>query len=121
MGSLRLTTYLDEHKILSDFQFGFRKKQSTEDPLILFLYNITESSERKECAIAIIFSDSQKAFDTCDPKNLCHMDRTGLVQQLQYFTNRRQLVSIENETSARRLVTCGVIPQGSIYLVPFCF
>ena len=93
---------------------GSEKKQSTEDPLILFLYNITESSERKECAIAIIFSDSQKAFDTCDPKNLCHMDRTGLVQQLQYFTNRRQLVSIENETSARRLVTCGVIPQGSI-------
>ena len=76
---------------------GSEKKQSTEDPLILFLYNITETSERKECAIAIIFSDSQKAFDTCYPKNLCHMDRTGLVQQLQYFTNRRQLVSIENE------------------------
>jgi hypothetical protein len=95
----RLTEYLEDNCILSDFQFGFRKKHSTEHPLVLFLNKISEAVNNKESTITI-FCDLQKAFDTCDHNILLKkMSNVGIRgMELEWFRNyllnRQQFVSV---------------------------
>ena len=115
----RLTEYLEDNLILSDFQFGFRKKHSTEHPLVLFLNKISEAINKKESTISI-FCDLQKAFDTCDHgillKKLSNVGIRGA--NLEWFKNylqdRHQFVSVGGVSSSKRSVRRGV-PQGSVF------
>ena len=59
----RLITFLNENKILYDYQFGFREAYSTELALTVFLDKVTNALENKEFVIGI-FLDLSKAFDT---------------------------------------------------------
>jgi hypothetical protein len=120
----RLTSYIETNSILSDFQFGFRKKHSTEHPMILFLSKITNAINNNESTIAI-FCDLQKAFDTCDHKimetKLSNIGVRGV--ELKWFNSylykRNQFVTLGAVSSSRREVSRGV-PQGSI-LGPILF
>ena len=42
-------TYLNEHSLLSDKQFGFRAGRSTEDQLLLAYANVIDSIDRGGC------------------------------------------------------------------------
>lgn len=42
-----LITFLEDHKILSDSQFGFRNGHSTIHPLMLFMNNLTSALNKK--------------------------------------------------------------------------
>ena len=59
----RLYNFLQVHKILYEFQFGFRKHHSAILALIEVLDNIYQHLDRHEFIIGI-YLDLQKAFDT---------------------------------------------------------
>ncbi len=68
----RLTEFLETNKLLSNFQFGFRKKHSTLHPLLLFSNKITEALKNKEHCIAI-FCDLKKPLFWLTSRHLTHM------------------------------------------------
>ena len=120
----RLTDFLDSNNLISDFQFGFRKKHSTIHPLVHFLNSVSSALDKKEHAIAI-FCDLRKAFDTVNHKILLDkmkklgIDGVELRWFESYLANRRQLVHISGQNSNILEISTGV-PQGSI-LGPLLF
>ena len=114
----RLIKYIDKSNILYKFQYGFRKKHSTEHALIELIDQIRLSSSNNQMTCGI-FIDLSKAFDT--------VNHTILLQKLEYYgirgpalnlfksylTNRKQYVQIDKCKSQTRPITCGV-PQGSV-------
>lgn len=114
----RLVNYIETHNLLSDRQFGFRQKRSTEDA-VQMLTNFIDSylDSGKRCVG--VFLDLAKAFDTVSiPIMLSKLHNIG-IRGLpnnwfqSYLTIRTQSVKIGSQVSAPRTVKFGV-PQGSI-------
>ena len=103
--AIRLLTYLDNNKILSKWQFGFRSKHSTSHPMVHFLNNVTENLNKKRHTVAI-FCDLKKAFDTCNHSILLmKLKKYGILGgELDWFksylTGRKQFVNIKNQSSS---------------------
>jgi len=120
----RILNFLEKHKIINKFQFGFRKAHSTMMAIASIVDKITNKLDNGEKAIGI-FLDLSKAFDTVDHtillSKLEHYGIRGL--PLKWFTsyldNRLQMVKYKNVLSDSSIVKCGV-PQGSI-LGPLLF
>ena len=62
---IHLSSFLEENRLLSQWQFGFRLKRSTSTALIAFTDQVLESMD-KECVTGKVFLDLRKAFDTVD-------------------------------------------------------
>jgi Reverse transcriptase (RNA-dependent DNA polymerase) len=120
----RLTQFLEDNRLISKNQYGFRKNHSTIHPIIHLLNEVAEASNHKKYTLAI-FCDLRKAFDTCDHtvliKKLNKMGVRGIELQwfISYLDNRTQFVCINGENSDRMDIKNGV-PQGSI-LGPLLF
>ena len=120
----RLISFIDEFDILSDKQFGFRKRHSTEHAIINLKEYILQNLEKGE-STAILFLDLQKAFDTVDHSILLskleHYGIRGRALNLikAYLSNRVQCTVLDNELSDMEHVLFGV-PQGSV-LGPLLF
>ena len=120
----RLLEFLNKHKILNKFQFGFRNKHSTFMALITLLDNLRNALDSGNCAVGI-FLDFQKAFDTVNHKILlgklnCYGIRgIALDWFSSYLRNRSQTVVYNEQESEMKETLCGV-PQGSI-LGPLLF
>ena len=120
----RLITFLNENKILYDYQFDFREAYSTELALTLFLDKVTNALENKEFVIGI-FLDLSKAFDTINLKILLKKLESYGIRGIaltwfrNYISNRSQYVIYNGKCSAHQTLKCGV-PQGSI-LGPLLF
>ena len=120
----RLIKYIDKSNILYKYQYGFRKKHSTEHALIELVDQIRLSmgSNQMTCGI---FIDLSKAFDTVNHQILIHkLEHYGIRGNAlelfkSYLNNRKQYVQIENSKSKTRPISCGV-PQGSV-LGPLLF
>ena len=120
----QLSTYLNEHKLLYDSQYGFRAGHSTELASIELIDRITQALDKGKIPISI-FLDLSKAFDT--------LDHVILLQKLNYYgiksvelnlfkdylQNRTQNVSYDKTNSDMYRISTGV-PQGSI-LGPLLF
>ena len=61
----RLVEFINDNKLLYDFQFGFQRGNSTQLAVMMLVDIITEALDNKECVISI-FLDFSKAFDTVD-------------------------------------------------------
>lgn len=117
--SIRLTKYLEQHNLLSQQQFGFRKNKSTSDAVGELTDYVVKGLDAGDRCLAV-FLDLAKAFDTVSiPLLLPKLESLGIRgSQLSlfkdYLTDRKQRVKLdENTLSDPELVSYGV-PQGSI-------
>ena len=120
----RLTSFLDVNNLISNSQFGFRKKHSTIHPLIHFIDHVSSALDKKEHTLAI-FCYLRKAFDTVNHQILISkLHKLGIrVAELcwfqDYLLNRKQLVHI-NCSNSHLLEILISVPQGLI-LSPLLF
>ena len=121
---IRLSIFLENNKLLSDNQFGFRSNHSTVHTMLKFMNHVLNALNKKKHCIAI-FCDLRKAFDTVDHEILFKkLERLGICGSTlkwfkSYLSERKQFVSIDGVLSDLLEILIGV-PQGSI-LGPILF
>ena len=120
----RILEFVGKHEILSDHQFGFRKKYSTSHAINSLVNQFHDSVEKNEFMIGL-FVDLSRAFDTISHKilidKLYKYGIRGIALEWikDYLLNRKQYVVYNNTKSNISSVEIGV-PQGSI-LGPLLF
>ena len=120
----RISSFLTDHNLINNKQFGFRSKHSTTHALISITEKIRYAIDNNEFACGI-FIDLQKAFDTVDHhillKKLQHYGIRGIANSWfkSYLSNRKQSVCISGYFSELKTILHGV-PQGSV-LGPLLF
>ncbi len=120
----RMLSFINEHNILHDNQFGFIKNKSTTLAIANVLSSII-SKHNNNNKIVFALLDLKKAFDFINHDlllvKLRHYGIRGLplLWLSSYLTNRSQRVKVNNICSTVSSITAGV-PQGSI-LGPLLF
>ena len=114
----RIYSYLIKYKLLSDYQFGFKKNSSTT-LAISKMYDEILNSIDQGMYTCCIFLDLKKAFDTVDHYFLLQKLEIiygfrGIALDIMksYVTNRQQYTKIGNKHSTKQNINCGVL-QGS--------
>ena len=119
----QLSEYLESNNLLSDNQYGFRRKRSTRDAVTKATDHIHEHMDKGKVTGAL-FMDLRKAFDSVNHSCLLHkLPYYGILGRkvewiCSYLFHRSQIVTIDGVLSDREYITHGV-PQGSI-LVYIC-
>ena len=114
----QIVSYFDSNSLLSDFQFGFRKKHSTQDTNTVLLDYIYNKLNIKSNIIAT-YIDLKKAFDSVNLDILLEklkyygFGTIPLKWFSSYLMNRTLSVVIKNHVSAPAPLRFSV-PQGSI-------
>ncbi|KAG5685129.1 hypothetical protein PVAND_014324 [Polypedilum vanderplanki] len=120
----RLWNYVESNNLISDRQFGFRKKCNTELAALELINDVRSQLDIKK-KVALVLLDLRKAFDVVDHNLLIDtLERNGFRGNIlkllaNYLMNRQQLVKYDSILSGRRNISSGVI-QGSI-LGPLLF
>ena len=63
MVNSRLTWYLEHHKVITEYQSGFRRRRSTVDNLVTLETSIRDAFVGRKHLVSIFF-DLEKAYDT---------------------------------------------------------
>ena len=116
--------HVDLHKILNDFQHGFRKQHSCETQLVTTIEDLARGLDQRK-QIDLLILDFSKAFDVVSHRLLLgkleHYGVRGstLGWVTDWLTDRTQRVVIDGECSDDAPVLSGV-PQGTV-LGPLMF
>ena len=121
----QLMNFVEDNKILTEQQYGFRKNYSTTY-LMVDLFDKIFTSKSKLKKPGFLFLDIKKAFDTVDHnillQKLEHYGLNGIVIKWfkSYLSSRYQQTKVGKLLSDFRIIKCEV-PQGSILgLLLFC-
>ena len=121
----QLSEYLEQNKLISDAQSGYRRHHSCETLLIKMVDDIDKHINENQ-AVALILLDLSAAFDTIDHKLLIEklqidygIDNIALKWITSYLKNRTFCVKINGKMSVNDILLFGV-PQGSL-LGPILF
>ena len=120
----QLYNYFIDNQLLSEQQYGFRAKHSTELAVLKLVDYIKHAIDQKRTPVNI-YIDLSKAFDTLNFDillyKLSYYGVTGTTLKLieSYLTNRVQYVKYDTHQSTLKQIKTGV-PQGSI-LGPLLF
>ena len=120
----RLTRYLNNHKIISKYQSGFRKGYCTKDHILRFSQNIQNNFNKNLYTGAVMF-DMEKAFDKVWHNGLLYkLNQLDLPKYIvywiqQFITERSFFIQINDSVSYKYKIEAGV-PQGCI-LSPILF
>ena len=120
----RLYKYLENHNLIYELQFDFRKKHSTNHALISLVELIKSNLDEGNYTCGV-FLDLQKAFDTVNRDILLRkLEHYGIRARANgwfasFLSSRSQFVTIDSYDSAIMDMEYGV-PQGSV-LGPLLF
>jgi len=114
----RVYSYLTEHNLIDERQYGFRENHSTELAIASIYDELLRNFDNKliTCSLSL---DLPKAFDCCDHKilldKLYHYGIRGVYLKLfsNFLHNRMQCTKIWEFKSSYKRISCGV-PQGSV-------
>ena len=114
----QIVSHLDEVKLLSQHQSGFRKGHCTVTTCMKIKDDIIKAMNSGEITLSVM-ADFSKAFDTVDFETLIKklhqlkFSKPALLTLSSYLSNRHQFVQINDKESDKLTVLNGV-PQGSI-------
>ena len=106
--------FLDKFSIIYEYQFGLRRKRSTQITLISLIDKLTQAIENGEYVIGI-FVNSSKAIDTVDHKilldKLYHHRVLGRAHKWSssYLNDRQQFVTNNRVKSRNQLIKYGIL------------
>ena len=115
----RISRYLEENDLLSDYQYGFRQNRSTKHAITILIDDVRTSMDQGQLT-GSVFMDLRKTFDTVSHGRLLNnLPAYGIKDvAMKWFTSylfaRAQVVNFQGTLSDRKTVTHGV-PQGSIF------
>ena len=113
----QLYGYMQSNNLLTNSQFGFRKKLSTSDAITDMTQYVYDSLDQGYTVISF-FLDFSKAFDTVNHHILLQKLQVYGIRGIaynwfrSYLNNRIQSVSVNGVISRQRLIEYG-IPQGA--------
>ena len=113
----RLKATIEEEKLISGRQYGFRNKHSTIEQMHRLINEILLAIEKKQYCIAL-FMDIEKVFDKVNHKSLLQTIKKHFPEQIHhlrksYLSNRTFVVKIKDVYSEVKDIKAG-IPQGSV-------
>ena len=119
----RVISFLDDNKILFEYQFGFRKSHSTYLALTVLMDELIKSIENGDHVVGV-YLDFSKAFDAVNHEILITKLNHGIRGQAlnwfrSYLEGRKQFVTYDNVQSKLKNIPC-CVPQSSI-LGPLLF
>lgn len=115
--NIRLTSYLERFKLLSEYQNGFRRGFSTETAIARAVDCLHDNLNKKQRTLGLFF-DLSRAFDTVDHSLLLYkVEKIGVRGSAynwlkSYLTNRTARVVVDGVESRDRQISRGT-PQGS--------
>ena len=122
----QLVSYLDEHKLFSDIQSGYRAFHSCETALVKIHNDLLAHAKNSNHHSLLVLLDLSAAFDTVNHDMLFHVLHTtyGLKGKvidwiMSYLSHRTFKVTVNRTKSGQYYIKIGV-PQGSI-LGPLLF
>ena len=100
----QLSEYLETNKLLTNCQFGYRSKRSTESAATLFVDDIRKEVDKGNL-VGAVFMDLSKAFDTVGHATLIEKLHSYGVNDsegswfIDYLFNRTQVVKVDQSHS----------------------